>query len=235
MKIDHLPPNWQAIKDGQSYRILDETGTPRCGARNRQGKPCNRPPAQGANRCKLHGGASPKGNALPQTKDGRYSKYLPTRLQARYQDLAQDENLLDLSQNVALIDVRISELAERIDVGDYGAGYTKLKRLHRRLVDAIRQQNTDEIGKTIRDMGDIIEGGSKDYAVWQQLLQANEQRRRVVTDIEKIRLQGERAVSLTELMLLITRIVSAFERANAYQTPEERLRLFTREIDNLLQ
>jgi hypothetical protein len=38
-----------------------------CGATNRQGKPCQKPPLTGKTRCKLHGGATPtktKGNRL---------------------------------------------------------------------------------------------------------------------------------------------------------------------------
>jgi hypothetical protein len=38
-----------------------------CGATNRQGKPCQKPPLKGKTRCKLHGGATPtktKGNCL---------------------------------------------------------------------------------------------------------------------------------------------------------------------------
>jgi hypothetical protein len=46
-----------------------------CGARNRQGEPCQRPPLKGKTRCKLHGGATPKGlkNAV---KHGIYRKTL---------------------------------------------------------------------------------------------------------------------------------------------------------------
>lgn len=39
--------------------------TPRCGARNRQGNPCQCPAMRGKRRCRIHGGKSPgppKGN-----------------------------------------------------------------------------------------------------------------------------------------------------------------------------
>ncbi len=52
--------------------------TPRCGAKRRDGLPCQKPQAKGRNRCRLHGGApgsgAPKGEA-----NGRYSHGLLTQ------------------------------------------------------------------------------------------------------------------------------------------------------------
>lgn len=48
---------------------------PRCGARNRQGKPCQAPAMRGKKRCRLHGGKSPgapRGNQNAY-KHGYYS------------------------------------------------------------------------------------------------------------------------------------------------------------------
>lgn len=54
-----------------------------CGARNRQGEPCQKPPLEGKTRCKLHGGATPKGqrNAV---KHGIYTKTLSDEERALY-------------------------------------------------------------------------------------------------------------------------------------------------------
>jgi hypothetical protein len=51
--------------------------TPRCGAKRRNGLPCQKPRAKGRGRCRLHGGSTgsgaPKGEA-----NGRYSHGLLT-------------------------------------------------------------------------------------------------------------------------------------------------------------
>jgi hypothetical protein len=51
--------------------------SPRCGARRRDGLPCQKPRAKGRSRCRLHGGApgsgAPRGEA-----NGRYSHGLLT-------------------------------------------------------------------------------------------------------------------------------------------------------------
>jgi hypothetical protein len=45
-----------------------------CGARNRQGKPCQVPPMLGKDRCRLHGGKTPKGRQTGPMTHGLYSK-----------------------------------------------------------------------------------------------------------------------------------------------------------------
>lgn len=47
----------------------------KCGAKTRNGSPCQRSPAKGSTRCKLHGGASLKGTDSPTYKHGLYSKF----------------------------------------------------------------------------------------------------------------------------------------------------------------
>jgi hypothetical protein len=45
----------------------------KCGAKTRAGTPCERFPVPGRTRCKLHGGASPRGVAHPRFQHGVYS------------------------------------------------------------------------------------------------------------------------------------------------------------------
>ena len=51
--------------------------TPRCGAKRRDGLPCQKPRAKGRNRCRLHGGA-PGSGAPKDEANRRYSHGLLT-------------------------------------------------------------------------------------------------------------------------------------------------------------
>ena len=55
----------------------------RCGAKNRQGNPCQKWPIKGRTRCRNHGGKSLIGTASPSFKTGTYSKWLPRNLMGR--------------------------------------------------------------------------------------------------------------------------------------------------------
>lgn len=79
-----------------------------CGAKTRSGKPCQSKPMPNG-RCRMHGGATPHGAALPQFKTGKHSKYLPARLAAIYEDIESDLEASILSRNIRLRESLIRE------------------------------------------------------------------------------------------------------------------------------
>ena len=84
----------------------------RCGAKKRNGEPC-----QGAampnGRCRLHGGKTPTGPALPQFKHGRYSKcFKDLALGQRYEECLANGELGELRDEIALVDVMTSRILE---------------------------------------------------------------------------------------------------------------------------
>lgn len=88
-----------------------------CGAKTRQGTSCQRSPARGRKRCRLHGGATPRGRASPHFKTGEHSKFLPDRLIGRYEEAQADPHLRSLRQDIAILQVRIQELCQQLKHG----------------------------------------------------------------------------------------------------------------------
>ena len=89
-----------------------------CGAKKRDGTPCRAAPVAGRNRCRLHGGATPRGGAIgPAFKHGRYSRDLPTRLAARYREIQADQELRSLRAEIALVATRIVDVLGQIETG----------------------------------------------------------------------------------------------------------------------
>lgn len=89
----------------------------RCGARLRRSNPprhCQQFPIKGRRRCRLHGGLTPTGTASPHWKHGRHSKALPKNLEALYEAFRQDPDLVTLSDETALVDVRIGMQLEQL-------------------------------------------------------------------------------------------------------------------------
>jgi hypothetical protein len=48
---------------------------PRCGARNRSGKPCRAPAVRGKRRCRMHGGAAGSGAPIGNKNALRHGRY----------------------------------------------------------------------------------------------------------------------------------------------------------------
>lgn len=97
-------------------RTRKPDGTRICGAKRRDGTPCQTTFLQPNGRCRMHGGGALKGLASPSFKDGRFAKDLPPRLQARFEEAVNDQELLSLRKDAALLDAmltaKLSELRE---------------------------------------------------------------------------------------------------------------------------
>jgi hypothetical protein len=108
------------------------------------GERCRRPAVPGRNVCRYHGGATPRGIASPNFKHGKYSKDLPKGLIARYEQAAQDPELLALRDEIALLDARMVELMHKLGGGEadqevWKEIYAALEQ-RRRLVESERRR-----------------------------------------------------------------------------------------------
>lgn len=85
-----------------------------CGAKNRQGKPCQVAPMENG-RCYRHGGATPVGPALPQYRHGKRSKLFKhvKGFGAAYERALKDPDLLRLDDEIAVCDARFDDVVER--------------------------------------------------------------------------------------------------------------------------
>ncbi len=84
-----------------------------CGAKNRQGKPCQRPPLKGKKRCRLHGGATPSGPDSVHFKHGRYAEAFRGQMAVKFSAAKKDEDPLDLLPELNIMRVAVSELVEK--------------------------------------------------------------------------------------------------------------------------
>jgi len=91
-----------------------------CGARLRSGKPCTQVLRKGRNRCRVHGGSSPRGADHPSFKTGtagRFSAALPPKMRERYEALCRDPELLCMQHEVSLLDLRIQDILSGMQNG----------------------------------------------------------------------------------------------------------------------
>lgn len=91
-----------------------------CGAktrkRNADGSPklCARPGTGRGGRCDRHGGKSLAGQDSGTFKHGRRSKYLVGAALERFQDAMADKRLMQIRQDVALVEVLITGLTQKL-------------------------------------------------------------------------------------------------------------------------
>lgn len=177
-----------------------------CGAKTKSGKPC-RAPAMANGRCRIHGGATPRGRALPQTTHGRYSKHLPTRLAALYAETESDTELLSVRQDIRLIDALILSNFNKLDTGESKQYWDDMLKWISKARLAYKSENYATLEQALDEMEAITDGRRLHYATEEEIRNKVEQRRKLVETEQKISLQGERAISVEQLMLLMSSVL----------------------------
>lgn len=86
-----------------------------CGAKTRSGDPCKNA-AMPNGRCRMHGGAQPKGADSPNLKHGRYSSYLRRSLHEKL-DAVRDDNPLDLLPELEVQRALFADYLSRFQAG----------------------------------------------------------------------------------------------------------------------
>jgi hypothetical protein len=133
----------------------------------------------------MHGGKIPRGQALPQFKSGRYSKFLPARMAAKYQEAQADPELLSLRSELALLDARIAELLGRVDTGESGAIWEALQQAWALFRGARAQQDVPKMHLAVEQLDRLMDRKVADSAAWREIDEAIEQRRKLVESEQK--------------------------------------------------
>lgn len=171
-----------------------------CTAKSKQsGEQCKRSAAIGRSVCAMHGGKSPSGLASSTLTHGRYSKHLPTRLMARYQEAENDPELLSMRAEIHLLDARLADLLVRVDTGESG-------HLWEQLVEAKQRYHTAparDKGQALYLLLDLIDEGAADHAAWQDVRSVLDQRRRTVESERKRLVEMQQNITVERAMLLV--------------------------------
>lgn len=167
---------------------------------------CRQAVVPGKKVCHYHGGKTPGGIASPHYKTGRYSKYLPSRMRARYEEAKADPDLLELRSEIALTDARISELVGRVDSGESGALWGQLSELTDKADTARIRGDTAGLAAVLNILFDAIRGGVQDWATWAEVFGLLEVRRRLVESERKRLVEMHQMVQVERAMVLVDQL-----------------------------
>lgn len=169
----------------------------------RSGQQCKSSAVLGTTKCAMHGGKSLKGIASATFKTGRYSKFLPTRMQERYQESINDNDLLELRTSVALVDARLEDLIRRVDTGESGQAWGEARKTLAVLREAMSSGDVPLANAAMKELDRIIARGLSDYAAWSEIGNSLEQRRKLVESERKRLVEMQQFISHERALLLI--------------------------------
>jgi len=178
---------------------------PECG----EDRHCHRTVKQEGLRCFLHGGKSVSGIASPNYKHGRYSKVLPTGLAERYERSLDDDDILALRDEIALLDTRLADLVNSLDIGTSKDLWKGLRTSYNNLRTALGQQDPASANEAMRALGRAISAGTQERQTWDEVYTLLDARRKLVESEAKRLIQMQQVITAEQAMVLLSRVQQA--------------------------
>lgn len=160
-------------------------------------------------KCMGCGGSNLRGEAHPNFKHGRDSKYV-TKL-PNVPDYLRDPLYLSLIDEIAVLRGRIQELLSTVDVGESAKLWIDGKKTFVGMKKAIRQGDTDAASEKMTDLETILIRGNKTWAKWEELQRSFDLLRKLV-DTDRKRVEGEEASMRAERVLALYENLSKANR-----------------------
>jgi hypothetical protein len=184
-----------------------------CHAKSKRSqKQCRRKAMRGMDVCYMHGGKTPRGPALPQFKSGRYSRFVPSRLLARYRDAEHDPELTSLRDELALVDARLADLLGRVDTGESSARWWALMKAHRAFKRAKASGDVPRMQEALADIEMHLDAGGQDYDAWHDVCELIEKRRKLCDSETRRLVTLQQMISAEQALLLVGVIVDIIGR-----------------------
>ena len=139
---------------------------------------CLTRPMKGKICCRKHGGKSPSGAESDTAKHLRYSK-APKRMQEGIAVALEDEKLLELRQEAALLQERANDLLSRVDSGESGHLWGATKKTWDKYLKALRREDEDDVAEFRQYLNQLITMGDDDYSAWDDVYKVLDQKRRI--------------------------------------------------------
>ena len=160
----------------------------------------------------MHGGKTPRGPASVHWKDGKYSKFLPSRLFAQYRTAANDPELLSLRRDIALLDARILDLLPRVDTGEAGQLWRAAQAAMAKLRLELAKHDMGGMMLALAQVERLIGQGASDYAAWREIGALIEQRRKLCESEQKRVTMVAEVLTTEQAMALLTRVAAVIQR-----------------------
>jgi hypothetical protein len=177
----------------------------------RTGNQC-RAKAMPNGKCFHHGGNTPSGIASPQYVTGRYAQGLPKGMLEKYEKARIDPELLNLSDDLGMVESRIIEILGKVQTGDAGETWTKLESAWTAFRIAQAAKDGPKTQLALATIGRTIETGNGDWAVWREVFDLVERRRKLVESEGKRRLQMQDMTDNAKVMIAIDKLVDSVVR-----------------------
>lgn len=172
------------------------------------GEQCNRRAVTGKKVCSVHGGRTPGGLASPHFKTGRYSRYIPAQLAARYDEARSDPDILSLNEDVALLRSLVFKHLSSISTGDTHPAWIEA---HKAFIEMDRASSSGELDKFLTakiKLGAVIEPNYRAAIAEGKVAGYIDQLGRIADKERRLLIDRQQVITVERMMIMITAIAS---------------------------
>lgn len=181
---------------------------------------CPNAPKKGRTRCRMHGGGTPRGEALPQTKHFRYSQSIPRRLAARYEEAEKDQDRHDLSSEISLAEAMLDDALAGMEDGESERLWITLRRLEGKL----RTTRDEKVrGRVLGEILDLIQRGGKDAWAKADVDRWSQRKARLIEADVRVAVQKGHVLYIDQHFAIMGRVLDAIQRLVPDEDAREEL------------
>jgi len=163
-------------------------------------------------KCRMHGGKSLVGAANPSFKHGRFSAYLPANIQQLYDEALSNPDLLEMSDHIALLEARISEILGILAEEEVVPRWSTLTELFAELEPHLLSGDAERRDSAIGRIHELMDAGKKFDRSWDNVQDSMEQLRKMADTEIKRRKELNLMVPIERVMVLMSAVATAVKR-----------------------
>lgn len=179
----------------------------RCGAVSKRGR-CGNARLPGLARCMVHAGEQ----AVLVWKSMRYSESLTGRLREVYESAERDIDLLSMRSEVAIMEVRVRELLERLETGEHGEIWKELQQVWISLKSACDEGDMQKTIMYADQVGALIRDGAEREVLWEEIGKAFERKAQVAGKEWKRQVDMKDLISRDRALAFVLRLSESVKK-----------------------
>jgi hypothetical protein len=192
---------------------VDANGKRICGASIKNGsRRCQTKQVLSNGRCRMHGGTVKRGLASPNTKTGRYSLDLPTRVLARYEAAMADPTLLSLKDDIALVQAAIAQTLDEIKDAEMRPDLDAILGSVEKISAEWQTWDWTKMQGEMARLKELIVGRQSERQAMREVRELVREKARLIEQENRLLLDKEQMVSIEQYILAMQALGSAVRR-----------------------
>lgn len=127
-------------------------------------------------------------------------------------EFKKDAELLHLTNEIALVDTRMSELLDSLSEESGTQLWKRLKRHVNYYKRAVRSRHAKDAQEHLDKLFDLIEDGADEYAKWASIMDMIEHRRRVVESERKRMVEMQQMITTQQAMVFLAAVTASVKK-----------------------